>query len=528
MSDIKRQYDEQGFVGPFRAFSEQEMSEVEAVIRRDLSVDSVLQLRRNRHLNWPLIQDLAYSSKIMAKLHQLMGPQLDIWRSNIFIIPGGKNSGLPWHQDEYHTLLTDPANHISVHMAISPSTPGNHLKLIPGSHKFNPDNMGQHGFTLLSGRTDFQNLGTPRYLRVIGESPEPISIFLKPGEYIIFHPSCLHASKDNLIVKGALRRKYEIFKHRLKQWNAQRSPGADRLAIGLRLTVPENTVLPAAFAETLPRVDKCVRLIEGQLHELKHKLRRSDVNNPIVIVTGAGSGIGRAICKGFAADGYRVVGFGRNEAPLKETQQACPDGTMEYVLGDVCREEDIKQLFAHCLDAHGKVDVLITSAGVNPMGNFTEVSHAQWSTALEVNVIGVALCMREALAHMLKAGHGRIVNMGSRMGSNPVPGWSAYATSKAASAILTQSIALDIDPGKYPDVLVNDLIPGMTKTKMNDHGQEPEEVYPFVRQLVEMPAGSPTGTAFFKGSYTSIWEPQPGAAPQRSPSLLRRIVRKLR
>jgi NAD(P)-dependent dehydrogenase (short-subunit alcohol dehydrogenase family) len=122
-----------------------------------------------------------------------------------------------------------------------------------------------------------------------------------------------------------------------------------------------------------------------------------------------------------------------------------------------------------------------------------------------------------------------VVNMGSRMGSNPVPDWSAYATSKAASAILTQSIAMDIDRAKYPDVLVNELIPGMTKTKMNEHGQDPEEVYPFVRQLVEKPAGSPTGRAFFKGAYTSIWESQPGAAPPPAPpSLLRRMFRKLR
>jgi NAD(P)-dependent dehydrogenase (short-subunit alcohol dehydrogenase family) len=221
------------------------------------------------------------------------------------------------------------------------------------------------------------------------------------------------------------------------------------------------------------------------------------LTDKIVMITGAGRGIGRALAIGFCNDGAHVVGFGRTEEDLVETVNQC-NGKMHYVVGDITLEKDVEHLLSETLQRYGKVDILINNAGICPNQRFLEIPYSSWSKTVEVNLMGVALCCKKVLPSMLAARYGRIITITSDAIEAPWIGSSDYATSKAGVSMLTKILAMEIDRTLYPNVLINDLIPGATQTGMCDFGQEAAAVYPHARFLATLPAGSYTGTAFFK------------------------------
>jgi gluconate 5-dehydrogenase len=242
----------------------------------------------------------------------------------------------------------------------------------------------------------------------------------------------------------------------------------------------------------------------------------------VVVTTGAGSGLGRTFSQSLAAEGAYVVLFGRTRETLEETAAGCPDGSTTIVVGDVTSVADVQRLFAETEAKHGRVDILLTCAGVNPQGPWLNMSHEDWAEAMQVNLVGVELCCRLAIPLMRKNGYGRIVNLGSRAAAAAPAGWSAYATSKAALSALTRMLGLELADDN--DILINDLIPGVTKSKMSPTGQDPAAVYPYLKQLLELPAGGPSGLAWFKGEPANIWAPNPAV---EQPSLLQKIKRRL-
>ena len=228
-----------------------------------------------------------------------------------------------------------------------------------------------------------------------------------------------------------------------------------------------------------------------------------NLSSKTVVITGAGSGIGRALALGFAEDGANVVGFGRTRANLKETVQLCRSGHLSYVVGDVASEEDVARLFEEAIARHGQVDILINNAAIYPKVSFLDLPHREWARVIETNVVGVALCCRRALPEMLRRGFGRIINVGSFAGKHPIPDSSAYSTSKAALRSLTKALASEIDREKFPNVLVNEFVPIPVKTSMSSNGADPMAVYPHAKFVVGLPADGPTGR-IFKGSVLHI------------------------
>lgn len=262
MDDMIGQYADQGYIGPLVAFTPEQIAEIIPQIKADMAKQSSLPGWRNRHLDWDIAKQLTRAPAIVDAMATLLGSELLVWRTNFFIV--SPNKGLPWHQDEYNSLLSDPVNHITAHLAITEAKEDNCLMIIPGSHKYTHVNMRDEGFEHIEGGYIESRLGTPRYRRIPGRAPEPVRILLKPGEFIIFHPSMMHGSADNLNVAP---RKPSLLKrviNKLARASNERPPAQsvapDRLAFGVRATVPDNKVLPAAFAETLPRIDKCVVL----------------------------------------------------------------------------------------------------------------------------------------------------------------------------------------------------------------------------------------------------------------------------
>jgi NAD(P)-dependent dehydrogenase (short-subunit alcohol dehydrogenase family) len=221
------------------------------------------------------------------------------------------------------------------------------------------------------------------------------------------------------------------------------------------------------------------------------------LTDKVVMITGAGRGIGRALAIGFCNDGAQVVGFGRTEQDLSETANQC-NGNMQYVVGDITREQDVDYLLSETLQRYGRVDILINNAGRCPNQRFLEIQYQNWLKTVEVNLLGVALCCKKILPLMLETGYGRIITITSDAIEAPWIGSSDYAASKAGVSMLTKILAMEVDRTVYPNVLINDLIPGATKTEMCEFGQEAAAVYPHARFLATLPAGSYTGTAFFK------------------------------
>jgi NAD(P)-dependent dehydrogenase (short-subunit alcohol dehydrogenase family) len=218
-----------------------------------------------------------------------------------------------------------------------------------------------------------------------------------------------------------------------------------------------------------------------------------------VVVTGAGSGIGQALAEGFYGDGANVVAIGRTAANLEQTARNC-GSRMSFVVGDVANPADVDRLFALAHDRFGKVDILVNNAAMYPKELFLAPSFESWIRTIETNVIGMALCCRAALPGMLQRGFGRVLNVGSFAWRGPIPTASAYSVSKAAVHTLTRSIAAEIDKDRYPDVLVNEFLPGIVRTAMSDTGISPADVYPHAKFLATLAAGSASGEVFVQST----------------------------
>lgn len=239
-----------------------------------------------------------------------------------------------------------------------------------------------------------------------------------------------------------------------------------------------------------------------------------------VVVTGAGSGVGRSLAIGFSGDGAEVVGIGRTRETLQETASRC-NGQMRFVVGNVAREFDVDALFDETIRDGGHVDVLVNNAAVYPRREFLECSHAEWVAAFETNVFGTALCCRKALPGMLERGHGRIMNLGSFAWKGPIASASAYSASKAAVSILTKSLVTEVDRERYPDVLINELLAGQFKTGMSDVGEHPDAAYPHARTVASLPSGGPTGEIFL---HSEIYREEMGGVRARLKRLAARLT----
>jgi NAD(P)-dependent dehydrogenase (short-subunit alcohol dehydrogenase family) len=189
----------------------------------------------------------------------------------------------------------------------------------------------------------------------------------------------------------------------------------------------------------------------------------SALQNKIAIVTGGGTGIGRAIAETFAEAGARVVVAGRSLDSLEQVARAT--GGLA-VACDVTSLEQVERLFETTIAAFGRVDVLVNNAGGSgPVGALADVDMDAWRDCIELNLFGAMHCMRVAARHMSAQGSGSIINMSSRMGLHGYPMRTAYCATKFAIIGMTEALAREIGPA---GVRVNALCPGAVSGELMD------------------------------------------------------------
>jgi NAD(P)-dependent dehydrogenase (short-subunit alcohol dehydrogenase family) len=186
------------------------------------------------------------------------------------------------------------------------------------------------------------------------------------------------------------------------------------------------------------------------------------------IVTGAGSGIGRAVALALVGAGYRVALAGRRRDALEKTAAAAPAGRTIVVPTDVGKPAEVKALFAAAREAFGRLDLLFNNAGTGaPAMPLEDLPLAEWQKVVDANLTGSFLCAQEAI-RIMKAQTprgGRIINNGSISAHAPRPMAVAYTATKHAITGLTKTISLDCR--KY-DIACGQIDIGNAATEMTD------------------------------------------------------------
>ena len=191
------------------------------------------------------------------------------------------------------------------------------------------------------------------------------------------------------------------------------------------------------------------------------------ITSKVAIVTGAGTGIGKAAALAFLQDGYRVVLAGRRAEPLAEVIALSGAGERALAVPtDVSDPDSVKTLFDAAVQAFGRVDVLFNNAGVSAPGiPLEDLTLAQWKNVVDINFTGMFLCIQQAFRVMKTQTPqgGRIINNGSISATTPRPNSIAYTSTKHAVQGLTKSASLD---GRRYDIAVGQIDVGNAGTDM--------------------------------------------------------------
>ena len=184
------------------------------------------------------------------------------------------------------------------------------------------------------------------------------------------------------------------------------------------------------------------------------------LDGKVAIVTGGGSGIGKATAKVFADAGAKVVITGRRNDPLRSVANKIGG---QAISCDVSDHGQVREMFREALNIYGRVDVLMNNAGgPGPIAEVVDVDMDAWVDCLNINLVGAMHCLQEAAKVMIEQKAGSIINMSSLMGVQGYPMRSAYVASKFALIGVTETMAREL--GKY-NVRVNALLPGAVSGK---------------------------------------------------------------
>lgn len=208
-----------------------------------------------------------------------------------------------------------------------------------------------------------------------------------------------------------------------------------------------------------------------------------DAEGDVALITGAGSGIGRAAARRMAADGYRVVLAGRRPGALEETAELIGGSCTLITICDVTDADAVDAMVVATLQAFGRINVVVNNAGISRSGAFSGVSMAQWREVMAADVESIVLVTQAALPSLVEH-RGSVVNVASVAGLGGDPGMTIYNAAKGAVVNLTRSLAVEL---AAQGVRVNAVAPSLTSTDATAD-IPPDDFAEFVRRI---PMGRP-------------------------------------
>jgi NAD(P)-dependent dehydrogenase (short-subunit alcohol dehydrogenase family) len=198
----------------------------------------------------------------------------------------------------------------------------------------------------------------------------------------------------------------------------------------------------------------------------------SEMNQKVVLITGASAGIGRATAEAFAARGAAVVISARRKEELEQLAGEIKSrgGKASVVVTDVAIAKDVERMVAHTIETFGRLDYAVNNAAIEgKLAAITDLPEEEWDRVMDTNLKSVFLCLQQEARAMLAGGrHGAIVNIGSVNSFLGFPTGSAYVTSKHGLIGLTTSVSAELAPR---GIRVNLLCPGFIDTPMHHRGR---------------------------------------------------------
>jgi NADP-dependent 3-hydroxy acid dehydrogenase YdfG len=191
------------------------------------------------------------------------------------------------------------------------------------------------------------------------------------------------------------------------------------------------------------------------------------LSQQVAIVTGGGRGIGRAVAQALAAEGAAVVVVSRTRRELADVAAAIREagGRALAIPADVTSADSADALVEQTVAEFGRVDLLVTAAGVASFGPLVGTKPGDWEAMLAVNLRGAMLCCRAVLPPMLRQRRGTIINIGSIAARRPIPGCAVYAATKAGLAAFSQVLAEEV---RTEGIRVGVVVPGAVDTSIWD------------------------------------------------------------
>ena len=193
--------------------------------------------------------------------------------------------------------------------------------------------------------------------------------------------------------------------------------------------------------------------------------------NRVVLITGGGTGIGKATATAFVSEGAKVIITGRRQNVLEETTKELGEQTC-FIVGDVSKKGEAKRIIDETIEKFGQLDVLVNGAGTGAMGPLSETSDEVIESTFQTNVFGPLALIREAAPYLIES-KGNVINITSVMSKGVMAGSAMYAASKAALDHVTRCLAAEYGSS---GVRVNAVAPGLTATDITAELRKDEQM----------------------------------------------------